>query len=1043
MPAPGVASRRHHRSMTLRARLLLLVLAVLLPTAALVLWIVSAAYLREADSAQRQLRETVRALSLVVDREFDKRAAIARTLASSPAIAAGDWRAFYEQARAATHDSGNWVVLVDHDDQILNTSVPFGTPLPKRTWTPDRPIADGDRIEVSNLRIGPVSKKPVLAVFAAERHFAPTRYNVGVAFTPAALQAIVAEQRLPPGWTAEIADREHQVVARAPDIARWLGQPLPTALSAALRERPDGHVPSASLDGVARSAFFSRSPVHGWSFIIGVPDEALTDAARRAAWKAAAAAALLGAFAIASAAWAARRIREPIAMLERAARQLERDVVPDLPPSGLAEADAVGAALRRAGMQAALDLSERQHAIDELRRAEESQRLLVQINDATRGLSDPVQVQWEIVSRVGRHFGVSRCTYAEIDADQQSISVHRDYTDGVASIAGRHRLDDYGAQLIEELRAGRTVVLATLAGDVRVADAAVQAAYDRIDTRSMLCVPLVKEGRLVAILVLHHRLPRAFSAEDAALLEQLAERTWFVVENARAAAALRESRDVLSLAMRSGRMGAWSRDLVTGRVWWSHELEEIFGLASGGFAGVIDAFRSLVHPEDRERLSAAVAEAIETGEDYTVEFRFRHASGDWRWMEGRGRAVYGAGGAPTMLYGLGIDIDARKHIEQELRRLNAELSDADRRKDEFLATLAHELRNPLAPITNALEILRLKDPADAETRWTRDVIDRQVRQMTRLVDDLLDVARITRGKIQLRVERVALAGIVHGAIEAARPFIESSGHTLDVTLPSEPVWLDADATRLTQVLLNLINNAAKYTPRGGRIAVEASVSADEARVAVRDNGIGIAGEHLAHVFEMFSQVAPALERSQGGLGIGLALARGLVELHGGHIAAHSAGAGRGSEFVVRLPLAESQAVPAPAAGTAPVVARQRVLVVDDNRDAADSLAIMLQLSGNEVMTTHDGDSALAQRDAFDPDVVLLDIGMPGMNGYEVARRWREGAGGMRALIVALTGWGQEDDKRRAVEAGFDHHLTKPVDPERLLAVLHAHKAAVA
>jgi CheY-like chemotaxis protein len=282
---------------------------------------------------------------------------------------------------------------------------------------------------------------------------------------------------------------------------------------------------------------------------------------------------------------------------------------------------------------------------------------------------------------------------------------------------------------------------------------------------------------------------------------------------------------------------------------------------------------------------------------------------------------------------------------------------------------------------------------------------------------------------------------VHGAIEAARPFIASSGHALDVTLPAEPVWLEADATRLTQVLLNLLNNAAKYTPRGGRIEVDASATAGEARVAVRDNGIGLAAEHLSHVFEMFSQVAPALERSQGGLGIGLALARGLVELHGGHIEARSGGPGCGCEFVVELPLAEARPVPLPASGASPAGVRQRVLVVDDNRDAADSLAMMLGLSGHEVLTAHDGESALAQRAAFDPDVVLLDIGMPGMNGYEVAQHWRETSGGTRALIVALTGWGQEEDKRRAVEAGFDHHLTKPVDPDHLVAILHARRDA--
>jgi len=328
---------------------------------------------------------------------------------------------------------------------------------------------------------------------------------------------------------------------------------------------------------------------------------------------------------------------------------------------------------------------------------------------------------------------------------------------------------------------------------------------------------------------------------------------------------------------------------------------------------------------------------------------------------------------------------------------------------------------------------------DAETRWARDIIDRQVQQMTRLVDDLLDVARITRGKISLRIERVSLASVVHGAVEAARPFIESSGHDLSVTLPQAQIWLDADPTRLTQVLLNLLNNAAKYTPRGGRVSIEAAARDGVAVVVVRDSGIGIPAEHLASVFEMFSQVAPAIERSQGGLGIGLALVRGLVDMHGGSIEARSEGAGLGSEFTLRLPMVQ--------AGTEPVDARHaqdaaesvplRVLVVDDNRDAAESLAVMLALSGHELATAHDGQAAFDALARFQADVVLLDIGMPGMNGYEVAERLRGTPDGRRLFMVALTGWGQEEDKRRAMEAGFDLHLTKPVDPAAVHKVLEA------
>ena len=377
------------------------------------------------------------------------------------------------------------------------------------------------------------------------------------------------------------------------------------------------------------------------------------------------------------------------------------------------------------------------------------------------------------------------------------------------------------------------------------------------------------------------------------------------------------------------------------------------------------------------------------------------------------------------------DLAHRAVIAIENARLLSALKESDRRKDEFLAMLAHELRNPLAPIRNAVQIYRAKGLSVPELQWATDVIDRQVHQMTRLVDDLLDVSRITTGKIELRKERVELAAVVNSAVEASRPLIEKWGHELTVTIPPQPIQLEADPTRLAQVLSNLLNNAAKYTDQGGRIWLTAERQSGHVLIRVKDTGIGIPAEMLPRIFDMFTQVDRTLERSEGGLGIGLTLVQRLVEMHGGTVEAHSDGPGKGSEFVVRLPVAEVKDQGRQGAacdgekGAAP--ARRRILVVDDNRDAADSLGMLLRMMGNEVHTAHDGLEAVGAAAAFHPDVVLLDIGLPKLNGYEAARRIREQDGGTDMVLVAVTGWGQEEDRRRSKEAGFDHHMTKPVE----------------
>ena len=421
--------------------------------------------------------------------------------------------------------------------------------------------------------------------------------------------------------------------------------------------------------------------------------------------------------------------------------------------------------------------------------------------------------------------------------------------------------------------------------------------------------------------------------------------------------------------------------------------------------------------------------------------------GEVRWMEWADRGFFDDQGRVVEFQSVGHDITARKRAEEEHRQLLAQarvaeaLREADRRKDEFLAVLSHELRNPLAPITMALEIMRLREPADASIVWARDIIARQTTQLTRLVDDLLDVSRITLGKITLNRSALDLRPIVAQAVEAVQPLYTARHHQLVIDVSTEPLPIWGDGARLTQIISNLLNNAARFTAEGGHVALTARREGRRVVLSVKDDGIGIPPDMRERVFEMFTQIESPGQRKQEGLGIGLALVRRLVAMHDGDIEAHSAGTGCGSELVVRLPIAEgdrtivgdgaAQGAHAAARGPRP----ERILVVDDNVDAAETLSRLLRLSAHEVRVAHDGLAGLAAAREMNPDVVLLDIGLPKLDGLEVARSLRARADGPRPLLVAITGFGQEEDRARTTAAGFDHHLTKPVDPKLLQTLM--------
>ena len=383
------------------------------------------------------------------------------------------------------------------------------------------------------------------------------------------------------------------------------------------------------------------------------------------------------------------------------------------------------------------------------------------------------------------------------------------------------------------------------------------------------------------------------------------------------------------------------------------------------------------------------------------------------------------------------DVTDRKRLEDNLRRLAADLSENDRRKNEFLATLAHELRNPLAPMSNMLQVVKRAD-GDGETlKRAHDTIERQLDQMVRLVDDLLDLNRITHDRLELRRSEVELSSVIQQAVEVARPLIDAAGHNFMIDLPAEPIYLHADRARLAQLFGNLLNNSCKYTRPNGKIKVSAERSDDEVVVTVKDDGAGIPPDKLDSIFDMFMQVDRTAERSQGGLGIGLTLVKRLAEMHGGSIEAQSAGEGQGSAFIVRLPILPTPAGFSPVDGDAPAAssAKRRILIVDDNKDSADSLALLLEITGNKTYMAHDGVEAFEAIERHRPEVVLLDIGLPKLDGHEVCRRVREQPWGKDIMVIALTGWGQEDDRRKSEEAGFNGHLVKPVDYDKLLELL--------
>jgi PAS domain S-box-containing protein len=569
-------------------------------------------------------------------------------------------------------------------------------------------------------------------------------------------------------------------------------------------------------------------------------------------------------------------------------------------------------------------------------------------------------------------------------------------------------------------------------------------AWLSVGERTVASAPLEIGGRRAGGVAVWFEEERDSTEGERAFLEALGHILAREVDRASLLQKLTRSEEQLRVALEAGQLGAWDWDIAAEKVVWSTTLEAIHGLEAGSFAGTFEAYQRDIHPEDRARVMATIARAVEERTHYHVLYRINRPDGALRWLEAHGRLFCDASGTPRRLIGVCMDITERRRAEEQQHDMLLALRDADRRKDQFLAMLAHELRNPLGPMLNAAHLLGRPNLGEGVAVRAREILERQVRHMARLLDDLLDVSRITRGKIELDRERLDLSALAREVIGDHMDSFRAAGLSLEIGAAPEPIVVHADRTRLAQVIGNLLSNALKFSERGQSVRVRVDlpkVGQPAAVLTVRDEGAGIEPDLLGRIFDPFVQADTSLSRPRGGLGLGLAVVQGLVALHGGRVEASSGGSGKGTEVRIEIPLCaldaevvEAQEPAAAATGTAATV-----LLFEDNADAAESLRVVLSDAGYRVWVEPTGRRAREILQRVRPDVVLCDLGLPDCDGYSVAADIRSEDGATsrpgRLPLIALSGYGAAEDQERSRLAGFDLHLTKPVAPARLLSEL--------
>jgi PAS domain S-box-containing protein len=671
------------------------------------------------------------------------------------------------------------------------------------------------------------------------------------------------------------------------------------------------------------------------------------------------------------------------------------------------------------------DISARKATAEALRSQAARQVFQLELADKIRPLADPNEITAAASEHLGHHLKISRVTYAEVDDAQGTFFIRRDWNNkGVVSIAGEvRRLNDFGPEIVADLRDGKLMAVDDVLSDPRTAN--FKDAYTVIGIRANAAVPLLKDGRLSAVLALHADSPFHWTEEALALAQDTVERTWLAVDNIVAQHALRNERD-LSKSIFDGMTEGF---LLLDRHWIVLEVNEVGArLVQHARSKMIGAKHWDTMPElVGSELEALYKRVRASGQAETIEYHHTFPDKTTCWLEIR---VYSL--AEEKLAIFYRDITDRKATEWELL-------ESGRRKDEFLAMLAHELRNPLAPIGAAAELLQMGNFDEARVRKTSEIIARQVRHMTHLIDDLLDVSRVTRGLVELNTSVIDVRHAVTEAVEQVNPLIHSRSHQLALYLAPDATFVQGDKKRLVQVVANLLNNAAKYTPEGGDLELRTMIRNDHVVIEIVDTGIGMTPDLVTHAFDLFAQAERTSDRASGGLGLGLALVKSLVNLHGGSVTCESKGLGKGSKFTIAIPLARASERDllqhSNARKSDDQIKSLRILVVDDNADAASMLAMLLETVGHEVAVEHSSYRALERAKQDLPQVCLLDIGLPDLDGYQLAQRIRELDETNAPTLIAVTGYGQENDRMRAVASGFAHHLVKPVDTAKLTSIL--------